>query len=408
MQRNSIKWTPHSERDHEIVREELERILSSPQFRNSKRYPDFLRYVVDQALHGAIDQIKERTIGIEVFGRAPDYDTSTDTIVRYTAGEVRKRLSLYYSEAPDTPLQITLAARSYHPEFCKVVEPDGNSLSENAENAEHRLSEHQGSAAEIGAASVDSWPIKRKIVACLACVCLGIALAWIGQWAWARHRAEAADRFWSPVTQTGQPVLIAPGGVMISPASKIGTEIATGASEDPFLSFESALALGRITALLRSREREYQILPSASVTLAQMRGNSVVLIGAYNNAWTERLLTPLRFHFVSHPGEAIVDTWHPEKRWVRDWSKPFTEAPDYGLVARFHDPSTDGIVVVVAGLQRYGTDAASEFAASSHFLDLLNRQIGSNWKDKNLEVVIRVDVVNGRAGAPITEAIHTW
>jgi hypothetical protein len=144
------------------------------------------------------------------------------------------------------------------------------------------------------------------------------------------------------------------------------------------------------------------------VNLAQIKGNSIVLIGAYNNAWTERLLMPLRFHFVAPPGEAIVDTWHPEKQWARDRSKPYSEAPDYGIVARFHDSSTDGIVVVIAGLQRFGTDAASEFVVSSHFLDSLNRQIGSNWKDKNIEVVIRVDVVNGRAGAPITEAIHTW
>jgi hypothetical protein len=67
----------------------MEKVLASNQFCNSRRYPALLRYVVDQALSGNGDQIKERTVGIEVFGRPPDYDTNTDTVVRYTAGEVR-------------------------------------------------------------------------------------------------------------------------------------------------------------------------------------------------------------------------------------------------------------------------------------------------------------------------------
>jgi hypothetical protein len=41
-------------------------------------------------------------------------------------------------------------------------------------------------------------------------------------------------------------------------------------------------------------------------------------------------------------------------------------------------------------------------------LQEFNRQVGWNWRNKNVEVVLRVDVVNGRAGAPIIEAAHIW
>jgi hypothetical protein len=122
VERLRVKWVLPSEEDREAVTAALEKILLSPQFRNSKRYPDFLRCMVDQVLNGNIDQIKERTVGIEVFGRAPDYDTNTDTVVRYTAGEVRKRLSLYYTSAAYDPIQIILSPRSYHPEFYRRVE----------------------------------------------------------------------------------------------------------------------------------------------------------------------------------------------------------------------------------------------------------------------------------------------
>jgi hypothetical protein len=146
----------------------------------------------------------------------------------------------------------------------------------------------------------------------------------------------------------------------------------------------------------------------AQLTLDQIRQHPVVLIGAYNNNWTRRLLDPLRFHFSAQPDEAIVDTWHSGVRWLRDASKPFDNTPDYGLVARFRNPSTDSMVVVVAGLQRYGTDAASQFAVSSRFVDLLDRQAGPDWANKNIEAVIRVDVVNGSAGAPSIERVYVW
>src|SRR5579871_2587409 len=77
------------------IREELDRILASPEFRTSKRSQEFLRYVVEHTLQGESDLLKERTIGVDVFGRPADYDPSDDATVRVRAGEVRKRLGLY-------------------------------------------------------------------------------------------------------------------------------------------------------------------------------------------------------------------------------------------------------------------------------------------------------------------------
>jgi len=64
--------------------------------RNSKRYPPLFRFVVESALQDQTDPLKERLLGVQVFGREPDYDTNLDPIVRYTAGEVRKRIAQYY------------------------------------------------------------------------------------------------------------------------------------------------------------------------------------------------------------------------------------------------------------------------------------------------------------------------
>ena len=91
-------WHPQTKEERDAVLRELKKVVASPQFSSSKRYPALLQYVVEHALDGKSDLLKERTLGVEVFDRPPTYDTNTDTVVRFTAGEVRKRLMLYYHE----------------------------------------------------------------------------------------------------------------------------------------------------------------------------------------------------------------------------------------------------------------------------------------------------------------------
>src|ERR1035437_4083211 len=111
-------WIPSTETERSDVRVQLERMLASPLFRNSKRYPSLLRFLVEQALNGNEALLKERTLGVEVFHRAPDYDTTQDTIVRLTAGEVRKRIAQYYHRPEHAgELQIDLRPGSYVPVF---------------------------------------------------------------------------------------------------------------------------------------------------------------------------------------------------------------------------------------------------------------------------------------------------
>src|SRR3954471_20385787 len=102
----------------ELVLAQLGNILQSAVFRNSKRYAAVLRYIVEQTLNGNADQLKERTIGVDVFGRMPDYDTASDHVVRSAMAEVRKRLAHYYAGAETgADLHIELQPGSYVPIF---------------------------------------------------------------------------------------------------------------------------------------------------------------------------------------------------------------------------------------------------------------------------------------------------
>jgi hypothetical protein len=400
------RWMPTSSEEHSEVLHALEVVLASPSFCNSKRYPALLRYVVKQTLLGHGDEIKERTVGIDVFGRAPDYDTNLDTIVRYTAGEVRKRLAAYYHEVEST-IQISLLARSYRPEFTRPVEVTDSMIEKGTEKSALSTAIFHASAIPIPP-SVSKTPTKRVVNWAIAATSV-LLILFVAVRSWNVTRTDPVERFWSPILNQKSPTIISLGGVVFSPRSNIGTEVATDPADvNPYLSFENGVAMGRVAALLNARGGSYRVQPAAYTTLAQIRENPTVLVGAYNNDWTRRLVEPLRFHFAQHPDERIVDVQDPKHYWTRDRSKPFSDGPDYALVSRFRNPSTNSMVVVIAGIQRFGTDAASQFATSTDLLKDFDRQIGWNWRDKNIEVVLRVDVVNGRVGAPIVEATHVW
>jgi TolB-like protein len=100
------------------VRRHLEEIKASHAFAGSRRTQDFLQLIVEHALEGEVDNLRERMIGVEMFGRPVDYDTGNDSVVRVKATEVRKKLAEFYLEAGGTPpVRIELPRGSYVPRF---------------------------------------------------------------------------------------------------------------------------------------------------------------------------------------------------------------------------------------------------------------------------------------------------
>src|ERR1043165_4679785 len=109
----------------QAIGRQLERILASPGFARNERLSRFLRFVVEQHLQGHDDALKESVIGIEIFGRRPDYNPKHDAIVRTEAGRLRARLSEYYlGEGRGDALLIELPKGGYTPRF-RQPEPKG-------------------------------------------------------------------------------------------------------------------------------------------------------------------------------------------------------------------------------------------------------------------------------------------
>jgi tetratricopeptide (TPR) repeat protein len=107
----------------------LDRIAASPHFSRSLRLARFLRFTVASVLEGRADEIRERTIGVEVYGRPIGYDPRTDTIVRSEAHRLRTRLAAYYArEGSADPLVIEYRRGTYVPELRPNTSEPGNGL----------------------------------------------------------------------------------------------------------------------------------------------------------------------------------------------------------------------------------------------------------------------------------------
>jgi serine/threonine-protein kinase len=105
----------------EEIRGSLAKVVASPGFTGAGRLGPFLTFLVDRALSGETDGLKESVLGVEVFQRAADYDPRTDPIVRVEARRLRARLEEYYAgPGSGDAVRINLPKGGYVPVFSKA------------------------------------------------------------------------------------------------------------------------------------------------------------------------------------------------------------------------------------------------------------------------------------------------
>jgi hypothetical protein len=409
-------WHPKTESERLLVRSQLERILSDSRFAASKRYPCLLRYIVEHTLAENEDNLKERTLGVEVFHRPPDYDTNLDPVVRLCAGEVRKRLAQYYqSSAHRGELRIELNPGSYVPVFSQPA-PDASALrvipADVPSKAEH-VSQPE-SRRKI------YWPA--GLIASVAIIVI-VVTAVLGT----RYRRQfekprsALEEVWSPLFTSNRPILFCVGETeLFAPHDSPLTQLQKGADDDSFLQafadkndfvpFSDVQILTRFVSLLGAHGHAFRVQNVRSTVSPQFREGPVVLIGALNNDWTLNRTSSLRFHLGGPEGPDqvywIADTQHPESRaWqIRAKAPRSNVVKDYAIAARFTDESTGQVVLVAAGIAGSGTRAAGEFLTDEESL----KQLGDDAGRTNFEVVLSSQVVNGMQGRPKLEAKAFW
>jgi len=395
------------------VRLELDRALASGHFKNSTRCQAFLRYLVERTLAGDGSLLKERVIGVEVFGRAPDYDTSEDPVVRTTAAEIRKKLAQFYQEPEHAgELRIELHPGSYVPEF--------------------RPQEVAAPPAPVAAPARPRIRIPKKLLIPGGAAAV-LATGWFLLPLW---QTTGVDRFWNPM-------MTAPGGVLFCLGQPRTYNLYSDAKQrdlelkieglpreslqsskemiplnqlvpmwDRYLALGDAMCLLRLVSVFEKRGKPYSIRGGASTSFSDLREHPAILIGAFDNEWTLRAVGQLRYTFYKdfQGLEVVRDRDHPEKSdWKLINSWPYWEiANDYAIVSRVFDHTTDRMVVIAAGITHFGTAAAGEFLADPASFSQAIQQLPRDWNRRNLQIVLRVPVVHGTGGRPRVLATYVW
>jgi hypothetical protein len=95
----------------------VDRVAGSPLFKDSKRLRDLFLFLCERALADPDAVIHEQEIGVAVFCRPPDYDTSQDTLVRVHASRLRKKLQQYFDAEPGESVVVEIPKGGYTPVF---------------------------------------------------------------------------------------------------------------------------------------------------------------------------------------------------------------------------------------------------------------------------------------------------
>jgi len=113
-----MAWESPEPADIEAQRAELEAVLQAEQFARAPTLANLLSYLCERLFAGEARQIKEYSVGVEVFHRGASFDQDQDSIVRVEANRLRKRLAAYYAgEGASHRLQITIPLGQYVPLF---------------------------------------------------------------------------------------------------------------------------------------------------------------------------------------------------------------------------------------------------------------------------------------------------
>jgi hypothetical protein len=390
----------------------LENVLASPAFCTSQRSSQFLRYVVESALAGEKEGLKERVIGEHVFGRPADYDTGQDSIVRVKASEVRRRLAQYYDHSPDTGLRIELPTGSYTPWF-------------------HGATVHAEASATEDVASLPPsrrWS-RRRLLAVLA-----VSAALVSLVVMRSVQQTTFAVFWAPFFEGSRaPILCLPtperfriaGGdkayLLETLRPRPPEEKLTSLTLDRLqglqiipetgltLSVGDAHALALLYSFAAGRGRAPQIRIGSVTTFTELREGPVVLIGGFSNQWTLDLMKEARFDFamdgVSY-GIRDRSTGQFVCRKPPAWEPRSKE--DCGVITRLRDSKTGYPLLVAAGLDHYGTLEAGELLTRPALLERALRQAPVGWQDQNLQILFRVEIVRDSVSTPSIVATYVW
>ncbi len=416
-----------SDSERAAITDELDQILADHAFSSSKRCQALLRRLVEHALAGDHDGMKERTLGAEVFGRVASYDTATDPIVRITANEIRKRLGQWYQDPSRRhTVKIRLVAGSYLPKFDFDSLPSTPETSEviltakNLESPDGRPGVTTSTGEAPATLPRGLW---RKPMLWVTAGVLAILIAVV---LLIRSKSSNIAEFaiWEPLTRQQAPLTLLISGddwptearaQGVEPLDLVARVIASREMPQKdnspifaaYFPAVDAFLANKITDRIALHGKQTILRRSSELSFDDLRHEPVVIIGGIN-PWSLILLSKLRYSERVDPvtrARWIQDSQNPSSRkWTVADTRERADV-DYAIVSRYLDAETGHWVLSLGGLWPYGTVSACSLLTDAEYARLLPPAFRAQ---QNAQLVLKTNVINGNPGPPQVVAVYTW
>jgi hypothetical protein len=427
------------------IRQHLDTILAGEEFCSSRRSSELLRHIVERALSGDVESLKERLLGMDIFHRRSDYDTSSDAIVRVTASDVRRRLANFYTEHSAQPMRISLPLGSYVPDFIALTAHEVLSRKVSLEHATTRLSDiagkvHIASEPTISPAETGKQHFLPMTKLSALVLCIGTLVALGAGW-WLRGLyvgrgfsqddlnyafygdllgpIGAKSKNETEIVLTNPHVLLYLGLNNAGPSlgdnpkdlpvpQAMASVLNQTANDDqanfPFHHFfvdsSNYTGLGEATAafglarLLQATNRSARLTGARFLNWETARQEELVILGApHESAFVQSTLSAANFTI----GYDSIHNAHPLPGEPVDYSKSGLGGAieDYGLIWMTKSPSGTR-TLVLAGLSSAGTAGVGEFFSDPEQMRPVYNQLRALSKTgtfpESWQVLLRIEV----------------
>jgi len=432
-----------------LLKRYLNEITEGPAFKGSPRSAQFLEYIVGQSATGKIVDLKERTIGVELFGRTPAYDTGEDAIVRVTASDVRKRLIQHYSGVGSaSEFRISLPSGGYVPELIHISKAGTEVLA-------YPLSLEENPVAVSGAESfagvtpkngaTSSWKYWTLPVLGVIAIALGTTLSIVNRpgrivtparRAWGTNSAP-----WATLFDGSRRVLIVasdpnieeiqrishsslslsdyanqfylpPGTSNLSPSQIFFMkEILRG---NKISAFDGSI-IANLASLMPPGQSRLLVKAARNFRVKDLQTdeNFVFLGSPRSNPWTSMFDPVLDFQFAfdNKTQREFIHDVHPGKEEHSDYiptAGGFDTGDSFAIISVFHNPGYGGWVLIIAGASGEGTEAAGNLVADpARWAGILQScHLPQNSSPQSLQVLLHLETMAGSPSAVNAVTCH--
>jgi hypothetical protein len=430
----------------ELIEKAVCDVLRSSIFQSSRQCQLLLRYIVDCSLTHQDDLLRERVIGAAVFGRAADYDTGNDPVVRARVAEVRKRLAQYYLDCRgEVAIQISIPKGSYRAVFSSSLQSPHAEPNDDASESDKRMDDlshpliattgERKASTEEGRAKHVEWhhPLKSWIFLTALLVIIAVPGCRPVFQSWQNHRrTNLFEQFWAPLSNSSKPVVIYIGAnsvyrlsgsylenyrkqhhiqnagldffIDLQPSQSIsqGDLVPT----NKLIGFGDVAAAARVASTLQSFKQKYDLRYGNDIAITDLQSSPAILIGGFSNAWTMQITHRLRYTL--EDGHKIVDNNDRSKVWQWREDEAGGQQDDYVVLSRLVHSQTGGFVISIAGVASSSNQAAADFISDSRQIEKLLQHVPRGWENMNMQVVLHTTTINDVPTSIDVQAVYFW